>query len=66
LITDGVTEAQNEKSELFGDDRLADYFNKDSGPPWAKGLLDRIDSWRGNAEMNDDLTLMEIWRDTPR
>jgi hypothetical protein len=25
--------------------------------------LERIDSWRGNAPINDDLTLLEIWRD---
>ena len=31
FITDGVTEAKNEKNELYGDDRLADYFKKDHG-----------------------------------
>jgi sigma-B regulation protein RsbU (phosphoserine phosphatase) len=66
FITDGVTEAENEESELFGDDRLADYFEVANGPPWAEGLLERIDSWRGNAAMNDDLTMVEIWRDPPR
>ena len=66
FITDGVTEAENEESELFGDDRLADYFKAANGPPWTKDLLDRIDSWRGNTAMNDDLTMVEIWRDPPR
>jgi sigma-B regulation protein RsbU (phosphoserine phosphatase) len=66
FITDGVTEAENQKSELFGDDRLTDYFKEANGPPWADGLLERIDSWRGNAAMNDDLTMLEIWRDPPR
>ena len=66
FITDGVTEAENEKSELFGDGRLADYFEVANGPSWAKGLLERIGSWRGNAAMNDDLTMVEIWRDPPR
>jgi len=66
FITDGVTEAENEKNELFGDDRLADYFKEANGPPWAAGLLERIGSWRGNAPMNDDLTMVEIWRDPPR
>lgn len=65
FITDGVTEAENEESELFGDDRLTDYFKEDNGPPWAEGLLETIDSWRGNAAMNDDLTMVEIWRDPP-
>jgi len=66
FITDGVTEAENQESELFGDDRLTDYFKETNGPPWAEGLLERIDSWRGNAAMNDDLTMVEIWRDPPR
>ena len=63
FITDGVTEAENEENELFGNDRLTDYFWGAKGPPWAEGLLKRIDSWRGNAAANDDLTIVEIWRD---
>ena len=66
FITDGVTEAENEESELFGNDRLTNYFQVANGPPWAEGLLEKIGSWRGNAAMNDDLTIMEIWRDLPR
>jgi sigma-B regulation protein RsbU (phosphoserine phosphatase) len=63
LVTDGITEAENEKSELFGNDRLTDYFKLATGPPWAQGLLEKIDSWRGDAVMNDDLTILELWRD---
>jgi serine phosphatase RsbU (regulator of sigma subunit) len=63
FVTDGVTEAENEKGELFGNDRLIDYFEVANGPPWAEGLLERIDSWRGGASMNDDLTVLELWRD---
>jgi len=66
FVTDGVTEAENEESELFGNDRLTDYFEVANGPPWAEGLLERIGSWRGNAAINDDLTIMEIWRDPQR
>ena len=66
LVTDGVTEAENEKSELFGNDGLTDYLKVANGPPWAEGLLKRIGSWRGHAAMNDDLTIVEIWRDPPR
>ena len=66
FITDGVTEAENEESELFGSDRLTNYFQVANGPPWAEGLLERMGSWRGNAEMNDDLTIVEIWREPPR
>ena len=66
FVTDGITEAENEKRLLFGNDRLTDYFEVANGPPWAEGLLERIGSWRGNAAINDDLTIMEIWRDPPR
>ena len=66
FITDGVTEAENEDDELFGNDRLTDYFGGAKGPPWAEGLLERIDFWRGNAAANDDLTIVEIWRDPPK
>ena len=65
LVTDGITEAENEKGELFGNDRLTDYFKLATGPPWAQGLLEKIDSWRGDAVMNDDLTILELWRDPP-
>ena len=63
FMTDGVTEAENEKNELFGNDRLTDYFAIAKGPPWAEGLLESIDAWRGNTAANDDLTIVEIWRD---
>jgi serine phosphatase RsbU (regulator of sigma subunit) len=52
LFTDGVVEAENENNELYA-----------KGPPWGKGLLDLINHWRGKANANDDLTLLEIWRD---
>ena len=66
FITDGVSEAENEENELFGNDRLTDYLAGAKGPPWAEGLLEKIDSWRGNAVANDDLTIVEIWRDPPK
>ena len=63
LFTDGVIEAQNEDRELFGNERLVGYIEDTRGPPWGTGLLDRIKCWRGNAKANDDLTILEIWRD---
>jgi sigma-B regulation protein RsbU (phosphoserine phosphatase) len=66
FITDGVSEAENEENELFGNDRLTDYLAGAKGPPWAEGLLEKIDSWRGDAAANDDLTMVEIWRDPPK
>jgi serine phosphatase RsbU (regulator of sigma subunit) len=63
FFSDGVIEAENEDQELFGNERLIDYIKNAKGPPWGKGLLDLISQWRGNAKANDDLTLLEIWRD---
>ena len=63
FFTDGVVEAENENNELFGNDRLVSYIKNAKGPPWGKGLLDFIRGWRGNASANDDLTILEIWRD---
>jgi len=63
LFSDGVTEAENEDNELFGNDRLVGYIKGTKGPPWGKSLLDTVNAWRGPAEPNDDLTILEIWRD---
>ena len=63
LFTDGVIEAENEDKELFGNNRLVRYIKDNKGLPRGKGLLDEIRIWRGNAKINDDLTLLEIWRD---
>ena len=63
FFTDGVIEAENQNSELFGNDRLVSYIKNAKGPPWGKGLLHFIRDWRGNSSANDDLTILEIWRD---
>ena len=63
FMTDGITEAENEKNELFGNHRLLEYVQKADGPPWGKGLLKTVEKWRGRRPANDDTTLMEIWRE---
>ena len=63
FFTDGVVEAENKNNELFGNDRLVTYIKNTKGPPWGKGLLDLVSGWRGNVSANDDLTILEIWRD---
>jgi serine phosphatase RsbU (regulator of sigma subunit) len=62
LLTDGVTEARNARREFFGDDRLREYLLQACRPPRVQGLIRRVESWRGNAPANDDLTLVEIYR----
>jgi serine phosphatase RsbU (regulator of sigma subunit) len=63
FVTDGVTEAENERAELFGRLRLSDHINSVGGPPYGKSIFDAVNAWRGRAEANDDLTMLEIWRD---
>jgi serine phosphatase RsbU (regulator of sigma subunit) len=63
FFTDGVIEAENEDKELFGNERLVDFLKAANSPPRAESLLDFISNWRGNSNVNDDLTVMEIWRD---
>ena len=63
FVTDGVTEAENERSELYGRRRLSEDITSAVGPPYGKGVLDAVNAWRGTAEANDDLTMLEIWRD---
>ena len=63
LFTDGLIEAENEGKELFGNERLIRYIKDKKGKHIGKGLLDEIRKWRGNAIINDDLTLLEISRD---
>jgi serine phosphatase RsbU (regulator of sigma subunit) len=63
FFSDGVVEAENEQKELFGSERLMNYITNSNGPPWGKGVFDEISNWRGDAKANDDLTLLEIWRD---
>jgi sigma-B regulation protein RsbU (phosphoserine phosphatase) len=62
LMTDVFTETSNHQNELFGQQRLQKYLMNTSGPPWGKGLVNKIKAWRGNAEPSDDMTLFEIWR----
>jgi serine phosphatase RsbU (regulator of sigma subunit) len=63
LFTDGVIEAENENKEHFSNSRLVDYINNSKGPPWGKELLELVNHWRGNSDVSDDITILEIWRD---
>jgi serine phosphatase RsbU (regulator of sigma subunit) len=63
FITDGVTEAQNDRNEFFGSHRLPQYIRAANSPPWGSKLLDEVRAWRGDVEATDDLTILEIWRE---
>lgn len=64
FISDGVTEAQNGKHELFGSKRLIECLQKRKVPPWGHEVHAAVKAWQGSSEPADDLTLLEIWRDS--
>jgi len=60
LFSDGVTEAENERVEQFGYQRLIDQLSTSKSFPHGEGLLESVREWRGQAVANDDLTIFEI------
>jgi len=61
LFTDGVTEAMNEKNQLFTDDALKDVVLNYSGTSCAglvNQILSRVRDFEGKAEPSDDLTML--------
>ena len=60
LFSDGVTEAENERVEQFGYQRLIDQLSTSKSFPHGEGLLESVREWRGQAAVNDDLTIFEI------
>ena len=63
LFTDGLVEAETESGDQFTKNRLVYHLKTFEGPPWGESLLQRIEAWRGRRAPNDDLTIMEVWRD---
>ena len=61
--SDGVIEARNENMELLGNGRLVDFLTNSKGPPRGKALLEVVRRWQGNTPANDDITILEIWRE---
>lgn len=62
LVTDGVTEAQNERGELFGSKRLLADGALKAGTATAivDGIRDHVRNFEGDAEATDDLTVMAV------
>ena len=63
LYSDGVIEAENESLEMFGNKNLNECIKHHRGPPWGQKVVEAVNFWRGEAEINDDLTVLEIWHD---
>jgi len=61
LYTDGVTEATDEKGELFGTERMLEALNAhaDASPrEILTGVTDAVDAFVGEAEQFDDMTML--------
>jgi sigma-B regulation protein RsbU (phosphoserine phosphatase) len=60
FYTDGVSEAMNAKSELYGDKRVRDFLRKSTGSAAeiGKALLDDVRTHANGRAQNDDITIM--------
>ena len=65
FYTDGVTEAENDKSELFGVERLR-YVFEDSPPRDAENasmaVFEAVNSFAGDTPQSDDVTCLTLYR----
>ena len=65
IYSDGITEAMNERQEEFGDEKLQEIVQHNSGDS-ARELIDKIIAAAnlhfGNASQNDDMTIIIIKR----
>ena len=61
IYTDGITDANNEDNEMYGEERLINFFNKikSDGDP-IKPLLDNISDFTQGAKQYDDMTLLYL------
>jgi sigma-B regulation protein RsbU (phosphoserine phosphatase) len=65
LYTDGVSEAENESKEQFGEARLEALMRKhanDSAEEILKAIVDAVTTWAGERGPTDDLTLLVVRR----
>ena len=61
LYTDGITDANNNRNEMYGEDRLLKFFNEfksDEGP--IIPLLNDISEFTEDAEQYDDMTILYL------
>ncbi len=63
FISDGISEAMNEKNELFGEERLSEILKNKSDVSSAdtmNELWNAVKIFRGRAEQNDDMTAVIV------
>ncbi|MBU1108641.1 MAG: SpoIIE family protein phosphatase [Candidatus Riflebacteria bacterium] len=67
FYTDGLIEVTNSQDEMYGYDRLKESLAQHQAPSAelvAKALVSEYDAWLGNAEPDDDLTIVVLKRDS--
>ena len=63
FFTDGVTEAMNDRSELFGDDRLRGILEENAELPMEElreKVVDEVFNFAGGAVQHDDMTMVLV------
>ena len=59
LYTDGITDANNENNEMYGEERFLNFLDGfESDEDQIRPLINDIQSFSGNAEQYDDMTLV--------
>ncbi len=61
--TDGVTETSDENNEEFGQERLIDYFEQNSGDDLRKvhqDIIINLDGFKGTNSYHDDITMLSV------
>ena len=65
LVTDGITEPENQFGEMFGEERFIDLISKGAQrgeQEIISRVLDAIRQWTGSDELQDDITLLLVRR----
>ena len=62
VFTDGVTEAENERKELLGFDRLLELLHDAQQPIDDQTIYDTVCRYSAHAEQSDDIAIMNITR----
>ena len=61
LYSDGVTEANNEKEEMYGDERLHAIFSRlgsSNSKDWVEAMMADLANYRGKQPPSDDITIL--------
>ena len=65
MISDGVVEARNCDGDFYGEKNVTDILTSRKADqltvPRGRLLLEDVIRWRGMAEQNDDMTIVEVW-----